>query len=443
MFRLPKPVFPIALFFFQVLLLGLFAGFVDYNKTVTTAILYTQFQDVHVMIFIGFGFLMTFLKKYGFGAVSYNLLLSAITIQWGTLLNAWIKQRILKEEGHFTTDVGDIELDVGSLMTADFTAAAVLITYGALLGKVSRLQLLVIAILECIFFAINEAVIVEYLHISDVGGSIVVHLFGAYFGLTISAIIRNYGDENGKEGSVYHSDLFSMIGTLFLWVFWPSFNAGPVGGHPEQQNRAIVNTYFALAACVVTTFFVSVCVDKKYRLNMVHIQNATLAGGVAVGTSADLMIKPWGAILIGMIAAIISTLGYAYVTPFLTKRLKVHDTCGVNNLHGMPAIFAGIAAAIAAASIDKKDYGGDISNLYKKINNRSLKEQGGYQFAAVCVSFAIAVAGGAITGVIIKFLDGLDEDEIYDDEREWEIPEADNVYNLDRNQMELKATHPV
>lgn len=97
-------------------------------------------------------------------------------------------------------------------MTADFTAAAVLITYGALLGKVSRLQLLVIAILECIFFAINEAVIVEYLHISDVGGSIVVHLFGAYFGLTISAIIRNYGDENGKEGSVYHSDLFSMIG---------------------------------------------------------------------------------------------------------------------------------------------------------------------------------------------------------------------------------------
>lgn len=65
------------------------------------------------MIFIGFGFLMTFLKKYGFGAVSYNLLLSAITIQWGTLLNAWIKQRILKEEGHFTTDVGDIELDVG------------------------------------------------------------------------------------------------------------------------------------------------------------------------------------------------------------------------------------------------------------------------------------------------------------------------------------------
>ena len=31
---------------------------------------YPQYQDVHVMIFIGFGFLMTFLYKYGFSAVS-------------------------------------------------------------------------------------------------------------------------------------------------------------------------------------------------------------------------------------------------------------------------------------------------------------------------------------------------------------------------------------
>ena len=30
---------------------------------------YPLYQDVHVMMFIGFGFLMTFLHKYGFSAV--------------------------------------------------------------------------------------------------------------------------------------------------------------------------------------------------------------------------------------------------------------------------------------------------------------------------------------------------------------------------------------
>lgn len=46
----------------------------------------------------------------------------------------------------------------------------------------------------------------------------------------------------------------------------------------------------------------------------VHIQNATLAGGVAVGTSADMLIGPHGALLIGCIAGTLSVTGYKYVT---------------------------------------------------------------------------------------------------------------------------------
>lgn len=43
------------------------------------------FQDVHVMIFVGFGFLMTFLRRYGFGSIAFNLLLASFAIQWSTL----------------------------------------------------------------------------------------------------------------------------------------------------------------------------------------------------------------------------------------------------------------------------------------------------------------------------------------------------------------------
>ena len=44
------------------------------------------FQDVHIMIFIGFGFLMTFLKKYGLSAMSLNMLIAVICLQWATLV---------------------------------------------------------------------------------------------------------------------------------------------------------------------------------------------------------------------------------------------------------------------------------------------------------------------------------------------------------------------
>lgn len=43
------------------------------------------FQDVHVMVFVGFGFLMTFLRRYGYSAIGFNFLLSAVVIQWAII----------------------------------------------------------------------------------------------------------------------------------------------------------------------------------------------------------------------------------------------------------------------------------------------------------------------------------------------------------------------
>ena len=96
----------------------------------------------------------------------------------------------------------------------------------------------------------------------------------------------------------------------------------------------------------MSTFIVSIILDKR-KLNMVHVQNATLAGGVAVGAVADLMIGPLGAIAIGTLSGILSVVGYEIITPFL-KKLKLHDTCGVNNLHGLPGVLSGLASVLFA-----------------------------------------------------------------------------------------------
>lgn len=46
---------------------------------------------------------------------------------------------------------------------------------------------------------------------------------------------------------------------------------------------------------------------------MTHIQNATLAGGVGAGAVAGLILYPWGALLLGCFAGVLSTLGYTYL----------------------------------------------------------------------------------------------------------------------------------
>lgn len=50
--------------------------------------------------------------------------------------------------------------------------------------------------------------------VKDAGGSMTIHTFGAYFGLVLSRVLYRPQLEKSKhrQSSVYHSDLFAMIG---------------------------------------------------------------------------------------------------------------------------------------------------------------------------------------------------------------------------------------
>ena len=66
----------------------------------------------------------------------------------------------------------------------------------------------------------------------DIGGSITIHAFGAYYGLAASLVLAppSSGGGHPKNSASYTSDCFAMIGTIFLWIFWPSFNGALASG---------------------------------------------------------------------------------------------------------------------------------------------------------------------------------------------------------------------
>lgn len=373
--------------------------------------LYPMFQDVHVMIFIGFGFLMTFLKRYGFSSVGVNLLLAAFGLQWGLLM-----------QGLWHMDHGKIKISIFKIINADFSTATVLISFGAVLGKTSPVQLLIMTILEITIFSINEHLVANILEANDVGASMIIHAYGAYFGLAVARVLYRPGLRNGhdNEGSVYHSDLFAMIGTVFLWMFWPSFNSA-IAEPGYTQLTAVINTYLSLAACVLSAYALSSLVEHKGKLDMVHIQNATLAGGVAVGTCADMNIGPFGAMLIGFIAGIISTLGFKYLTPVLASNLGIQDTCGVHNLHGLPGVLGGLSGIVAVA-------------LGKKEGSAAM------QAIALASSLGFALVGGALTGLIMKLpvWSQPPDQNCFDDSLYWEVPaeEEEHEESLAHNKAE-------
>eukprot|EP00794_Sanderia_malayensis_P008260 gene8260-9143_t len=393
---------------------------------------------------------MTFPKKYGYSST------------WSMVINAW-----LSNAAHGKEDPHKIKINIKNLILSDFTSATILISFGAFLGKTSRLQLIIIAILEVIFAALNETILVYYIVVADVGGSMIVHLFGAYFGVAVAYVLKRKDtteEENPNEAPTKTSDMFSLLGkfiedwpTIFLWLFWPSFN-GAMLGPGDQQQRAIINTYISLASCCTAVFFISPLLNKKFKLNMVHVQNATLAGGVAVGAMANLQIKPWGAMLIGIIAGVLCTLGYEYVTPMLQRKIGLHDTCGVHNLHGMPGILSAIGAAIAAYTAELTNYENDLFSIYParapkngtaEFLNLSLKytvpldgkgrsnsKQAGMQLAAMFCSLVISIIGGAIAGLIVKHLDNPKKSQLFDDKDYWIVPSnEDNIEN--GNSVEL------
>jgi ammonium transporter Rh len=111
--------------------------------------------------------------------------------------------------------------------------------------------------------------------------------------------------------------------------------------------RGVINTLLSITTSTIAAFLVS-RIFKHGQLDIEIILNSTLAGGVVMGAAADLIHYPFCAMIAGYCAGSISAIGYLYIGPFLKRKINLHDTCGVLNLHGIPGILGAFVAVIAS-----------------------------------------------------------------------------------------------
>jgi ammonium transporter Rh len=148
---------------------------------------YNMYIGVEIMMFIGFGYLMTFLKWYGLGAVGFSMVLIAVAIQWDLFTeHFWYQMFFHTLQGHWT----NVPMHMYALLDTLYAVAAVLISFGAIIGKASPLQLVIMVLIEICCHSFNYEVLMRgTMKIADIGGTYIDHMFGAYFGLAVAYVL--------------------------------------------------------------------------------------------------------------------------------------------------------------------------------------------------------------------------------------------------------------
>lgn len=297
------------------------------TRTIFDSISYARSIHILAMLLLGFGFLMVFLRGHEFTTLTATFLAVSIAVPVYLLVKSFLP-------GEFEV------MNISGFLYAEFAAASLLICMGAVLGRLKMDQYFVLSILFTVAYIFNEWLLLEsglFEGFLDTGGSVAIHAFGAYFGLgVVATTAKKFQDKPGPKTNKVSNE-FCLLGSMVLWLFWPSFTSAVVA--PELGYSTVLNTVLALCGSTLATYVFSKLIRGKIEVE--DIANAALAGGVCIGSTCSTA-NPGFAMVIGICAGTLSTLGFSIIAPKVCKLIRGTDTCGVHNLHGMPGLLGGL-----------------------------------------------------------------------------------------------------
>ena len=398
-------------------------------------------KDVHLMIFIGLGLLYCSLKDHQISSISLVLFIGIISLEFSLFWNYLWNNSFKKGHHKYDSNFSKIPIDIEEITQLDFFAATVIISLGAFIGKLSLGQYLLIILFETFFASFNYYLCYFAIGGIDTGGSLYVFTFGGIFGFIISFILaydERYNDlivRNQNNKSDYYSNIISAIGSLFIWLYFPSFNTARI--HCDHNKnimetmryRGIINTYMSMFGSVVASFCTSsiIITERKFRIE--HLLRSSYVGGVIIAGCCTFCPYPWCAILIGFVGGIISVLLSHWTSPqegepvfplnppsvnYLGNLVYAltNDTMGVMYCFGIPGILGGFFTSIFLGSLNEKPWkegdGVKLENFF--YYNRSASAQGGIQIAVLFITLGISLCSAILTGFVVKFI-GFDGNE--------------------------------
>ncbi|WP_444453282.1 ammonium transporter [Rhodobacter capsulatus] len=223
----------------------------------------------------------------------------------------------------------------------------------------------------------------------DFAGGTVVHINAGVTGL-MAAIVLGPRIGFGRENMAPHSMTLTMVGAMMLWVGWFGFNAGSNLEATSGAALAMINTFVATAAAVVSWSATEALFRGK--ASGLGAASGMVAGLVAItpacGTSG-----PVGSIILGLL---VSPICYFFVTK-VKSMFKYDDSLDVFGVHGI----GGMVGAVMTGVLMAPAFGGTGAEDF------SIVSQVIIQIKAVVVTIVWAGVGSLILLFIVKAVTGL------------------------------------
>jgi ammonium transporter, Amt family len=223
----------------------------------------------------------------------------------------------------------------------------------------------------------------------DFAGGTVVHINAGVSAL-VGAIILGPRLGYKKEIMAPHSLTMTLVGTGLLWVGWFGFNAGSALEANGSAGLALINTFTATAAGVLFWMLTERLLGHKASL--LGACSGAIAGLVAVTPAAGNS-GPFGAILLGAIAAVVC----AYFVVAIKPKLRIDESLDAFGIHAL----GGIIGSIGTAFTMLPALGGPGAADY------ALGAQLWIQIKSVLVAIVWAGAGSTVAFTIAKLVTGL------------------------------------